>query len=78
MVDQVAVRYGQRPSALLGISDPFEALDFDIAVMLKGSRLERGEPVDYKSYREKWDAGFNQLKAMQQRVIEAYRKSGKV
>lgn len=41
-MDQVAKRYGQRPSSLLGIPpDNPVAIDFDVAVMMRGIEAER-------------------------------------
>jgi hypothetical protein len=45
ILDRLAQRYGTRPSALVQIEDPAEALDFDLAVMTRG-RDERLAAID--------------------------------
>lgn len=40
-LDQMAQRYGKRPSEFLGVNDPYLALDFDLAVAVRGSREEQ-------------------------------------
>lgn len=43
LVDSVARRYGQMPSAVLGIEhDPDLAFDFDMAIAYRGARMEAG------------------------------------
>lgn len=77
MTDQLARRYGQRPSALLGIDDPYAAFDFDMAVMLKAERLECGVPVDDQTRRDKWATGYETLAGLQQQVLNYYdRRNG--
>lgn len=53
LLDMVCKRYSLRPSALVGITDPTESLDFDLAVGVAGLRAEarqaanaRGETID--------------------------------
>lgn len=53
------------------------ALDFDFTIMLLADRLEKGEPVDRESYREKWENAFAQLQGMQVQVVETYKKQAK-
>jgi hypothetical protein len=43
-LDAIASRYGQRPSAILGISDSWAAYQFDLAVLNAGRTGESGEP----------------------------------
>ena len=43
MLDGIGQRYGQRPSSIIGINDENLALDFDIAVAVKASNLEKTE-----------------------------------
>jgi hypothetical protein len=41
-LDAIASRYGQRPSAILGISDAWAAYQFDLAVLNAGRTGESG------------------------------------
>ena len=43
LVDTVAKRYGQRPSTLLAIRDPWEALDVDIGIATVAMMREAGD-----------------------------------
>ena len=40
LLDRLAKRYGQRPSKLAGLIDSALAVDFDLAVMLRGEAEE--------------------------------------
>jgi hypothetical protein len=42
LLDATAQRYGQRPSAMVGIEDPYEAYCFDAAIALRGIEFEAG------------------------------------
>lgn len=37
MLDRVAQRYGSRPSTLLGVKDPWTALEIDQAIAMRGA-----------------------------------------
>ena len=42
VLDRMAKRYGQRPSAVLGIDDPWVAYQFDLTVMYVADAPEGG------------------------------------
>ena len=44
VLDAVARRYGQRPSALVGLRDAYTAYCLDEAVMLRGATDQRTNP----------------------------------
>ncbi len=43
LIDGICQRYGQRPSAVLGITNPKVAFDFDGAIAIRASAMEKEE-----------------------------------
>ena len=41
LIDRVARRYGQRPSKLLGVRDPWAALELDMAIAFSGEQRDK-------------------------------------
>jgi len=45
LLDAMAQRYGQRPSQIIGLCDPWQAYCFDQAIALRGILHEHQEPT---------------------------------
>ena len=70
LIDQLARRYNQRPSSLLDLDDPWEALDFDMGIMVRGFRQDKvdharenrpgrkgkGKPISLEAFKAKMGA----------------------
>jgi len=67
LIDGISQRYGQRPSAIIGIPNERIALDFDIAVAVKASNLEKEEIEEPKNEKSKLDAQTANIKNMQRK-----------
>ena len=76
MVDGLCQRYHQRPSEVLGIEDRFVALDFDVAVAVRASKMEEGELADPKLIQKRQDGGFKSVEMLQQQVKQSRRQNG--
>ncbi len=68
MVDGIGQRYHVRPSAIIGIQDEEIAFDFDVTVAVRASELEKGEPSTMEAIQKRQKAGFDNVRALQERV----------
>lgn len=50
-IDDVSVRYGQRPSDMMGITDDIVRLDFDCAVAVVATEYEKKETAENETQR---------------------------
>jgi len=41
LLDAICNRYGKRPSEVIGITNEFEAIDFDCTILVRASRINR-------------------------------------
>ncbi len=67
MLDRMCMRYGQRPSNIIGIKDDIQSMDFDIAVMFRAQILENenqdNKPGSPKIPKHETKEQFEQRKA---------------
>ena len=71
-LDNLARTYGKRPSEIIGLNDPIQAIDFDVTVMYVSERIRDGEIKDPIIIKKKQRAGVESLKALQNKVIKVY------
>ena len=68
MVDGIGQRYHVRPSEIIGIQNEKVAFDFDMTVTVIASKLEKGEVSDMETIQKRQRAGFDNVRALQERV----------
>lgn len=74
MIDGIGQRYHQRPSEILGLENRIVAFDFDIAIAMKASKLEKDGTMDSKAVEERQTTGFKAAKSLQDKVIRSRSK----
>ncbi len=74
-MDAVAQRYHSRPSSIMGIDqDSVFALDFDLSIMIRAGQIERGEFHSSELVKRRQADGFEEVRALQERVQASYDK----
>jgi len=68
------MRYGQRPSDVIGIPEKLIAYDFDLAVSLRSDEIREGKIRDPELLKDRQSKGFQEMKALQTKVIQCTKK----
>jgi hypothetical protein len=68
LLDDIGIRYGRRPSEILGIKEELFAFNVDVLVMLRGEQIKRGVLADNDLVKQRQSKGFSQVRALQMKV----------